>query len=214
MPYDNMTIIGTHQVLVFHPTFNHPWRYFVTSCWHEKVGRLANGWTHPSSMPIIFSKSVIWKVTVVTSNTIWQYGNYCHSQSTSLSSKFQSSMTIFYHKLLTREGRGFNQWMNSSIVHANIIFIRSVIRKVTIVTSNTIWQHGNYCHSPNSSFWSKFWSSMMIYYHKLLTREGRGFGQWMNSSIIHANYIFIRSVIRKVTLVTSNTILWHCRTHS
>ena len=29
-------------------------------------------------------------------------------------------MTIFHHKLLTREGRVFVQWMNSSIIHDNI----------------------------------------------------------------------------------------------
>ena len=33
-----------------------------------------------------------------------QYFNYCHSPS-DFSSKSQSSMTTFYHKLLTREGR-------------------------------------------------------------------------------------------------------------
>ena len=37
--------------------------------------------------------------------------------SVDFSSKLQLSMTIFHHKLLTREGRVMAQWMNSSIIH-------------------------------------------------------------------------------------------------
>ena len=51
--------------------------------------------------------------------------NYCHFP-IDFSSKFQSSMTIFLHKLMTIEGRVFGQHMNSSIIHDNI---RSLIRK-------------------------------------------------------------------------------------
>ena len=29
-------------------------------------------------------------------------------------------MTIFHYNLLTKEGKGFGQWINSSIVHENI----------------------------------------------------------------------------------------------
>ena len=36
----------------FHPNFNHPWQYFITSCWQEKVGFWANRWTHLPSMTI------------------------------------------------------------------------------------------------------------------------------------------------------------------
>ena len=53
--------------------------------------------------------------------------NYCHLPG-DLSSKFQSSMTIFHHKLLAREGRVLaNGWAHpSSIIHDNIC---SVIHK-------------------------------------------------------------------------------------
>ena len=36
------------------------------------------------------------------------------------SSKSQSSMTTFHHKLLTREGKGFGRWTNPSIMHDTI----------------------------------------------------------------------------------------------
>ena len=49
-----------------------------------------------------------------------------HHLQSDFPSKFQSSMTIFITKLLTREGRYFGQWMNSSIIHDNI---RSFIHK-------------------------------------------------------------------------------------
>ena len=39
--------------------------------------------------------------------------NYRHLPS-NFSTKLQSSMTIFHHKLLTREGRGLSQRMNST----------------------------------------------------------------------------------------------------
>ena len=42
------------------------------------------------------------------------------------------------------------------------------------------------CHIP-SAFSFECHPSMTIFYHKLLTREGEVFGQWMNSSIIHDN---------------------------
>ena len=41
-----------------------------------------------------------------------------------------------------------------------------------------------YCHLRND-FSSKYESSMVIFHHKLLIREGKIFGQWMTSSIIH-----------------------------
>ena len=47
-----------------HPNFNHPWQRFITRCWQEKVGFLANGWTHQSSTTIFvhfFIASVIQK---------------------------------------------------------------------------------------------------------------------------------------------------------
>ena len=47
--------------MIFHPNFNHQWKYFITSCWRKKVGVLANGWTHSSSMTVcsLNHKSVI-----------------------------------------------------------------------------------------------------------------------------------------------------------
>ena len=45
--------------------------------------------------------------------------NYCHLPSDFLS-KFQSSMTIFHYKLVTREGRVSTNGWNSSITHDNI----------------------------------------------------------------------------------------------
>ena len=44
--------------------------------------------------------------------------NYCHVPS-DFSSRFQSSMTIYLHKLLARR-QGFGQWTNSSTFHNNI----------------------------------------------------------------------------------------------
>ena len=32
-----LQLLVTHQV-IFHPHFNHPWQYFITSCWQEEVG--------------------------------------------------------------------------------------------------------------------------------------------------------------------------------
>ena len=56
------------------------------------------------------------------------------------SSKVQSSMTMWHHKLLTREGRIWtNGWTKpSSMIIFACLFRRSVIQKVTIVTLNTI----------------------------------------------------------------------------
>ena len=51
--------------------------------------------------------------------TYLQCCNYYHLPS-NFSSKCQSPLTIFCHKLLTREGRDFGQWTNSSIIHDNI----------------------------------------------------------------------------------------------
>ena len=55
--------------------------------------------------------------------------------------QIQSSMTIFHHKLLTREGRVLaNRWTHAASMTIFVnLFIRSVIYKVTIVTINTIW---------------------------------------------------------------------------
>jgi hypothetical protein len=65
----------------------------------------------------------------------------CYHLPSVYSSKFQSPTTIFHHKLLTREGGVLaNGWTHplpmTIFVH---LFIISVIRKVTIVTSNTIF---------------------------------------------------------------------------
>ena len=61
--------------------------------------------------------------------------DYCHLPS-EFSSKFQSSMTIFQHKLLTREGRVLADGRThppsmTTFVH---LFKRSVSRRVTLVT--------------------------------------------------------------------------------
>ena len=32
--------------MIYHPNFNPPWLYFITSWWRENVRFLANGWTH------------------------------------------------------------------------------------------------------------------------------------------------------------------------
>ena len=64
--------VGWDLVGNFHPNFNHPWKYFITTCWQEKVGFLANGWTHPLSMTTfvhLFIRSILRKVTIVTLNT-------------------------------------------------------------------------------------------------------------------------------------------------
>ena len=49
------------------------------------------------------------------------------------SSKVQSSMTTFHHKLLTRKCIFLSQWMNASIIHDNIcsLLIRNGIQKST-----------------------------------------------------------------------------------
>ena len=57
------------------------------------------------------------------------------------SSIFQSSMTIFIHKLLTREGMVLaNKWTHpsSTTIFVNL-FIWSVIQKLTTVTLNTMF---------------------------------------------------------------------------
>ena len=63
-----------------------------------------------------------------------QWSNWCHLPS-DFSSNFQSSLTIFCHKLLTREGRVLaNGWTHSSSMTIFVhLFIRSVTQKVTIV---------------------------------------------------------------------------------
>ena len=65
--------------------------------------------------------------------------NYCHLPN-DFSSKFQASMTIFHHELLTREGRVSTDGLThpSSMTIFIKLFIRSVVQKVTIVTLNTI----------------------------------------------------------------------------
>ena len=52
-----VAIIVTHQV-IFHQNQTYPWQRFVTSCWQEKVGFWANGWTHPPSMTIFVNSFV------------------------------------------------------------------------------------------------------------------------------------------------------------
>ena len=61
--YYNVSITIIYQAF-FHPNFNHPWQYFITSWWQEGMV-LANGWTHPSSMTMFvhsFIKGVIQKI--------------------------------------------------------------------------------------------------------------------------------------------------------
>ena len=91
----------------------------------------------------------------------------CH-----ISSKFQSSMTIFHHKLLTkRKWQGIGQWMNSSM---------TPICSLSLEECHPKSYHSDIkCHIS-----SEFQSSMTIFHHKLLTKKRRqGIGQWMNSSI-------------------------------
>ena len=74
-----------------------------------------------------------------------QWCNYYHLPS-DFSSNFQSSMTIFHRKLLTREGRVLaNGWtLPSSMTIFVHLFIESVIQKITIVTLNMIWHYLSY----------------------------------------------------------------------
>ena len=67
----------------------------------------------------------------------------------------------------------------------------------------------NYCHLP-SYFASKFLSSMIVFHHKLSTREGKVLANgWTHPSSMNVSVqLFIRSVTQKVTIVTWNTI-WH-----
>ena len=71
--------------------------------------------------------------------------NYCRIPS-DFSSKFQSSMTILHHKMLTREGRVLaNGWTHpSSMIVFVHLFIKNRIQKATIVTLNTIWHKISY----------------------------------------------------------------------
>ena len=68
--------------------------------------------------------------------------------SSDFSSKFQSSMTIFHHKLLTKEGVILaNRWTHPSSLTTFVhLFIRNVIQRVTIVTLNTIWHKTSVVH--------------------------------------------------------------------
>ena len=76
-----------------------------------------------------------------------------------------------------------------------------------------LWRRGiidsqcyNHCHLP-SNFSSKFQSSMTMFHHKCADKRMQGFGQWMNSSIIHDNVCsLIHNAIRKITIVTLNNI--------
>jgi hypothetical protein len=64
----SVAIVVTYHA-IFHPSFIHPWLYFITSCWQEKIRFLANGWPHPSSMTIfvhLFVRNVIQKITIDT----------------------------------------------------------------------------------------------------------------------------------------------------
>ena len=80
--------------------------------------------------------------------------NYCHSPSV-FSSTFQSPTTLFHHNLVTREGRVLaNGWTHPSSMMVFVhLFIRTVIRKVTIVTLNTICLE---CASGSSSWIAQF----------------------------------------------------------
>ena len=47
-------ITNTYQVFVFHPNFNPPWQYFITSCWKKKakfwpMDELIHEECHPNS---------------------------------------------------------------------------------------------------------------------------------------------------------------------
>ena len=76
--------------------------------------------------------------------------NYCHLPS-NFSSGFEKFMTIFHHKLLTWEGRVLaNLWTRpSSMTEFVHIFIRGVIRKVTILTLNTIFSVASRGEAPS-----------------------------------------------------------------
>ena len=60
--------------MIFHPNFNHPRQYIHHKLLTREGRVVATGWTHPSSMTIFVHlciRGVIWKVTIVTLNTIW-----------------------------------------------------------------------------------------------------------------------------------------------
>ena len=59
--------------------------------------------------------------------------SYCHWPS-DFSSELQSTKTTFHHKLRTREGRAFGQWMKSSVM---TIFVHFIYKK----------RHPKSCHS-------------------------------------------------------------------
>ena len=75
--------------------------------------------------------------------------NYYHSPS-DFSSKFRAFVTIFHHKLLTREGKALaSTWINSSTIHDNIC---SLVHRICYpkMTSNTIFsvvhESSNQCY--------------------------------------------------------------------
>jgi hypothetical protein len=61
-------------LVIFHPCFNHPWQYFITSWWQEKVGfwptdELVH---HPWQYLLhLFIRTVIRKVTMKHNKSIW-----------------------------------------------------------------------------------------------------------------------------------------------
>jgi hypothetical protein len=113
------------------------------------------GWRHPSDsqkLPNWFPKARITTLNMIfTQPSHLQCCNYCHIPS-DFSSNFESSMTIFHHKLLlTREGRdSTNGWIQPSSMTVFLhIFIRGVIRKVVIVTLNTMFSVASHGEAPS-----------------------------------------------------------------
>ena len=80
---------------------------------------------------ICHSLQILWGIVDL------QCCNYCHLPSKFLS-KFQSSVTIFHHKLLRREGR--DGWTHPPFTTVFVrLFIQSVIQEVTIAALNIIF---------------------------------------------------------------------------
>ena len=67
-----------------------------------------------------------------------QFCNYCHLQF-DFSSQFQSSMTIFHHKILTKEGRANGRTHPSSMTIFSSLTHKKCHPKLTNMTLNTIF---------------------------------------------------------------------------
>ena len=107
--------------------------------------------------------------------------NYCHLPS-DFSSKFQSSMTIFHHKLMTREGRVLaNGCTPPSIIHDSIC---SRIHKKCHPKSHHIdTKYHSLCHSQVPSVnKTSFFPSSYVYLHMrpMMVTRGTKFLKCMN----------------------------------